>query len=77
LAVSLGHTLEAPVPSLFTFQIAIPWLRELAGVSVACAEVSVPDLPLLERGPVLLTHQGVSGPPSCVFLPGARGRFTK
>jgi predicted Rossmann fold flavoprotein len=62
LAVSLGHTLEAPVPSLFTFQIAIPWLRELAGVSVACAEVSVPDLPLLERGPVLLTHQGVSGP---------------
>jgi predicted Rossmann fold flavoprotein len=54
--------LEAPVPSLFTFQIAIPWLRELAGVSVACAEVSVPDLPLLERGPVLLTHQGVSGP---------------
>ena len=31
LAVSLGHTLEPPVPSLFTFHIAIPWLRELAG----------------------------------------------
>src|SRR5476649_337518 len=34
LAVSLGHTLETPVPSLFTFHIATPWLRELSGVSV-------------------------------------------
>ena len=42
LAVSLGHTLEPPVPSLFTFHIATPWLRRLAGVSVAAAEVSVP-----------------------------------
>src|SRR5580698_4522509 len=41
LAVNLGHTLETPVPSLFTFQIESPWLRELAGVS-AVAEVSVP-----------------------------------
>src|SRR6266480_3434569 len=31
LAVSLGHTLEPPVPSLFTFHIGTPWLRELAG----------------------------------------------
>ena len=31
LAVSLGHTLEPPVPSLFTFHIETPWLRELAG----------------------------------------------
>src|SRR5437773_405433 len=30
LAVALGHTLEPPVPSLFTFHIATPWLRELA-----------------------------------------------
>ena len=34
LAVSLGHTLEPPVPSLFTFHIETPWLRELAGVSL-------------------------------------------
>ncbi len=32
LAVSLGHALEPPVPSLFTFHIATPWLRSLAGV---------------------------------------------
>jgi predicted Rossmann fold flavoprotein len=62
LAVSLGHTLEAPVPSLFTFHIATPWLRELAGISVPSLEVSLPGLRLRERGPVLLTHAGLSGP---------------
>ena len=61
LAVSLGHTLEAPVPSLFTFQIESPWLRSLAGVAVA-AEVSVPTAKLREQGPLLVTHWGVSGP---------------
>src|SRR5437868_7026616 len=43
-AVCLGHTLEPPVPSLFTFHIATPWLRELAGISVPAAEVSLPGL---------------------------------
>jgi len=62
LAVSLGHTLEPPVPSLFTFRIAAPWLHELAGISVPSTEVSVPGLGLRERGPVLLTHAGLSGP---------------
>ena len=61
LAVSLGHKLEPPVPSLFTFHIAVPWLRELAGVSVE-AEVSVPGAGLRERGPLLVTHWGLSGP---------------
>ena len=62
LAVSLGHTLEPPVPSLFTFHIVAPWLRELAGVSVPAAEVSLPGLGRRELGPVLMTHSGVSGP---------------
>jgi len=62
LAVSLGHTLEPPVPSLFTFHIEIPWLRELAGVSVETSEVSVPGTKLRERGALLLTHWGLSGP---------------
>ena len=42
LALSLGHTLEPPVPSLFTFHIAAAWLRELAGISVPSGEVSLP-----------------------------------
>ncbi len=62
LAVSLGHTIEPPVPSLFTFQIESPWLRSLAGVSLAAAEVAVPTAKLRERGPLLVTHWGLSGP---------------
>lgn len=61
LAVSLGHTLAPPVPSLFTFQIESPWLGSLPGVS-ADAEVSVPAAKLRERGPLLVTHRGLSGP---------------
>ena len=62
LAVSLGQTLEPPVPSLFTFHIAAPWLRALAGVSVKTVEVSVLGTGLRERGPLLITHWGFSGP---------------
>src|SRR5438094_2651509 len=62
LAVSLGHTLEAPVPSLFTFPIDTSWLRELAGISVGPVEASVPGARLRERGPLLVTHWGLSGP---------------
>ncbi len=62
LAVSLGHTLVAPVPSLFTFHITTPWLRELAGVSVEDIEASVPEIKLRERGALLITHWGLSGP---------------
>ena len=62
LAVSLGHTLEPPVPSLFTFHITEPWVRALAGVTVEMAEVAVAETKLSERGAVLLTHWGLSGP---------------
>jgi hypothetical protein len=62
LAVSLGHKIESPVPSLFTFQIEISWLRSLAGVSLELAEVSIPSAKLRERGPLLVTHWGLSGP---------------
>jgi len=62
LAISLGHTLEPPVPSLFTFHSATPWLRDLAGISVESVEASVPGTRLRERGAVLVTHTGLSGP---------------
>ena len=62
LAVQLGHTIEPPVPSLFALHIETPWVRELAGVSVADAEISVSETDLTERGPILITHSGVSGP---------------
>jgi predicted Rossmann fold flavoprotein len=62
LATSLGHTIEPPVPSLFTFEIPVSWLRELAGISVEWVEVTVPGTGLRERGAVLITHNGLSGP---------------
>lgn len=62
LATSLGHALEPPVPSLFTFHVDCGWLRELAGTTVPSAEVSVPDIGLRERQPLLVTHWGLSGP---------------
>jgi len=58
----LGHTLETPVPSLFTFHIDTAWLHELAGLSIESVEASVPGTGLKERGPLLMTHRGVSGP---------------
>jgi len=62
VAVSLGHTVEPPVPSLFTFHIEVPWVQDLAGVSVAPVEAWVPATRLRERGALLLTHWGLSGP---------------
>lgn len=62
LAVSLGHTLVPPVPSLFTFHIETSWLRELAGIAVADIEATVPGTKLRERGALLATHWGLSGP---------------
>ena len=62
LARGLGHTIEPPVPSLFTFQLADPRLTGLAGVAVEDAEVRVPGTRLRQRGPLLITHWGMSGP---------------
>jgi hypothetical protein len=59
---TLGHEIVAPVPSLFTFHLNDAWVRELAGLAVAQAEVSVPGTALKEKGPVLFTHWGLSGP---------------
>ncbi|HET9801516.1 MAG TPA: aminoacetone oxidase family FAD-binding enzyme, partial [Chthoniobacterales bacterium] len=60
LVRSLGHTVESPVPSLFSLHVPTPWLRSLPGVSVGDAELSVEKLH--ERGPLLITHNGISGP---------------
>jgi predicted Rossmann fold flavoprotein len=62
LAVSLGHSLVPPVPSLFTFQIETEWLRAAAGISLPSAALSVPSANLRQRGPLMITHWGLSGP---------------
>jgi len=60
LAGSLGHTLEPPVPSLFTFHLATPWLCELAGIVIESVAASAAGI--RERGTLLVTHTGLSGP---------------
>ncbi len=62
LASSLGHRLEPPVPSLFTFKIKDSRLTDLQGLSVEPAEVKIPSTKLSSSGPVLITHWGLSGP---------------
>lgn len=57
---ALGHTIAPCVPSLFTFNIANFTLKEIAGVSVPRAHVSV--LGVEQTGPLLITHWGFSGP---------------
>ncbi|HVT74094.1 MAG TPA: NAD(P)/FAD-dependent oxidoreductase [Lacunisphaera sp.] len=62
IAQSLGHAIEPPVPSLFTFHVADARLEGLAGVAVPDAIASVPGTEWRARGPVLVTHWGLSGP---------------
>lgn len=69
IAAQLGHSIIAPVPSLFTFKIADKRLADLAGVTFPIVKAklkldgvqkSVPEL--TQTGPMLVTHWGLSGP---------------
>jgi predicted Rossmann fold flavoprotein len=57
-----GHTIEEPVPSLFTFNMPGNPITQLMGVSVEKALVRITGTKLAEEGPVLITHWGMSGP---------------
>lgn len=56
----LGHTIADPVPSLFTFNIKDKRIDGLAGVAVE--DVTLKMDTLTARGPLLITHWGMSGP---------------
>ena len=66
-----GHTIEAPVPSLFTFNIPQHPVTGLMGVSVPAATVKISGTKLEETAPLLITHWGLSGP--AVLKLSARG----
>lgn len=65
-ARSLGHQLVDPVPSLFTFNIDDPRLKELPGISFPEVELTLEPggsgQVFKQRGPLLITHWGLSGP---------------
>lgn len=54
--------LQTPVPSLFTLNVPDSYLLPLAGVAVPDASVFVVGTKQEQRGPVLMTHWGFSGP---------------
>ena len=58
----LGHSIEEPVPSLFTFNLPKHPITKLMGVSVGRAKVKIQNSKLEEKGPILITHWGLSGP---------------
>ncbi|WP_430810312.1 MULTISPECIES: NAD(P)/FAD-dependent oxidoreductase [unclassified Carboxylicivirga] len=58
----LGHQIEAPVPSLFTFNMPTEKVTALMGVVVENVTVAIQGSKLKAQGPLLITHWGMSGP---------------
>jgi predicted Rossmann fold flavoprotein len=61
-ARSFGHKIVEPNPSLFTFNVPNSPLAELSGMSFQDAEIQIKTLTFKQRGPILITHFGFSGP---------------
>lgn len=59
---ALGHHISEPVPSLFTFNMPGHPITQLMGVSVPEAQVKIAGAKLEAKGPLLITHWGMSGP---------------
>jgi predicted Rossmann fold flavoprotein len=60
--IKLGHTVEEPVPSLFTFNMPNNPITKLMGLSVENATVKIAGEKMQQSGPLLITHWGMSGP---------------
>lgn len=58
----LGHQIEEPVPSLFTFNINDATLHDLMGTVVEPATASIAGTKFKAEGALLVTHWGMSGP---------------
>ena len=58
----LGHSIQEPVPSLFTFNIKEDPITTLMGVAIQNTQVKIKGSKFTEKGPVLITHWGFSGP---------------
>jgi len=61
-AESLGHTIQPPVPSLFTFNVPTSPLKSLSGIAVENVELRIDQTHLIQKGVLLITHFGFSGP---------------
>lgn len=61
---ALGHHIEKPVPSLFTFNIPGNNITELMGISCGHVVVKIAGTKWQQAGALLITHWGLSGPAS-------------
>ena len=74
----LGHKIETPTPSLFTFNMPTETITSLPGVAVDQVLVSIQGSRLKSSGPILITHWGLSGPAILKLSAfGARELFEK
>ena len=64
LAKNFGHSIIRPVPSLFTFSTKETKLNECSGVSIKNIDIEIQlnNKSFKNRGDVLITHWGFSGP---------------
>ncbi len=60
--IELGHTIEEPVPSLFTFNLPKNTITDLMGVVVQGVVIKISGTKISSSGPLLITHWGMSGP---------------
>jgi len=58
----VGHKIIPPVPSLFTFNMPNEAIVKLMGIVVENAIVKIQSTKLIDEGPLLITHWGMSGP---------------
>jgi predicted Rossmann fold flavoprotein len=59
---NFGHSIVAPVPSLFTFNTVDKKITTLMGIAVDKASIQWKGNKNIETGPLLITHWGISGP---------------
>lgn len=59
---NLGHQIESPVPSLFTFNLSEKRITHLMGITIDEVEVKIKGTSFIQQGPLLITHWGFSGP---------------
>ena len=59
---NFGHKIVDPVPSLFTFNTIDKKITTLMGVAIEKASIQWRGNKIVETGPLLITHWGISGP---------------
>ncbi len=59
---TLNHQIEEPVPSLFSFNMPNQDITQLMGIVIENTLVAIQGTKIKARGPLLVTHWGMSGP---------------